>query len=45
MVAGDAEFKQNKFMPAEKQIVTAYPDVITVCSIWTSLVSAWSGVK
>ncbi|XP_020570654.1 probable protein phosphatase 2C 60 [Phalaenopsis equestris] len=24
---GDMEFKQNKFLPAEKQIVSAYPDV------------------
>ena len=28
--AGDMEFKQNKFLPAEKQIVTANPDVNTV---------------
>ncbi|KAH6790922.1 Protein phosphatase 2C family protein [Perilla frutescens var. frutescens] len=27
---GDMEFKQNKFLPAEKQIVTADPDVNTV---------------
>lgn len=27
---GDMEFKQNKFLSAEKQIVTAYPDVNTV---------------
>lgn len=27
---GDMEFKQNKFLPAEKQIVTANPDVTTV---------------
>jgi len=25
------EFKQNKFLPAEKQIVTANPDINTVC--------------
>ena len=30
-VAGDMEFKQNKFLPVEKQIVTADPDVNTVC--------------
>ena len=24
------EFKQNKFLPAEKQIVTANPDINTV---------------
>lgn len=28
--AGDMEFKQNKFLPAEKQIVTASPDINTV---------------
>ncbi|GFZ08281.1 protein phosphatase 2C family protein [Actinidia rufa] len=27
---GDMEFKQNKFLPAEKQIVTANPDINTV---------------
>ncbi|XP_022142293.1 probable protein phosphatase 2C 60 [Momordica charantia] len=27
---GDMEFKQNKFLPAEKQIITANPDVTTV---------------
>lgn len=30
-IAGDMEFKQNKFLPAEKQIVTANPDINTVC--------------
>jgi len=25
------EFKQNKYLPAEKQIVTADPDVTSVC--------------
>lgn len=25
--AGDMEFKQNKFLPAEKQMVTADPDI------------------
>lgn len=29
--AGDMEFKQNKYLPAEKQIVTANPDINTVC--------------
>ncbi|RWW55927.1 hypothetical protein BHE74_00037387, partial [Ensete ventricosum] len=28
--AGDMEFKQNKFLPAEKQVVTCNPDVNTV---------------
>jgi hypothetical protein len=28
--AGDMEFKQNKFLPAEKQVVTANPDINTV---------------
>jgi protein phosphatase 1G len=27
---GDMEFKQNKFLPAEKQVVTANPDINTV---------------
>ncbi|KAB5516180.1 hypothetical protein DKX38_026828 [Salix brachista] len=27
---GDVEFKQNKFFPVEKQIVTANPDINTV---------------
>lgn len=30
LITGDMEFKQNKFLPAEKQIVTAYPDINTV---------------
>lgn len=30
LVIGDMEFKQNKFLPAESQIVTADPDVNTV---------------
>ncbi|RZR83490.1 hypothetical protein BHM03_00010099 [Ensete ventricosum] len=29
-MAGDMEFKQNKFLPAEKQVVTCNPDVNTV---------------
>lgn len=28
------EFKQNKFLPAEKQIVTANPDINTVCTLY-----------
>ena len=31
IIAGDMEFKQNKYLPAEKQIVTANPDINTVC--------------
>ncbi|KAE7997217.1 hypothetical protein FH972_001870 [Carpinus fangiana] len=31
---GDVEFKQNKVLPAEKQIITAHPDITTVCNIW-----------
>jgi hypothetical protein len=30
-ISGDMEFKQNKFFAAEKQIVTASPDISTVC--------------
>lgn len=26
-VSGDMEFKQNKYLPADKQIVTANPDI------------------
>lgn len=29
--AGDMEFKQNKYLSAEKQIVTANPDINAVC--------------
>lgn len=29
-IVGDMEFKQNKFLPAEKQVVTANPDINTV---------------
>ncbi|KAK3020001.1 hypothetical protein RJ639_004046 [Escallonia herrerae] len=29
LAAGDMEFKQNKFLPAEKQIVTSNPDINT----------------
>lgn len=32
-MAGDVEFKQNKFLPAEKQILTCNPD-INIVSIW-----------
>lgn len=28
------EFKQNKFLPAEKQIVTANPDINTVSTFY-----------
>lgn len=29
--AGDMEFKQNKYLPVEKQIVTSNPDINAVC--------------
>lgn len=32
-MAGDVEFKQNKFLPAEKQILTCNPD-INIVSVW-----------
>lgn len=35
-VSGDMEFKQNKFLPPEKQIVTASPDINIVCSFFIS---------
>ncbi|CAN1816382.1 Probable protein phosphatase 2C 60 [Linum perenne] len=43
---GDMEFKQNKFLPAEKQIVTANPDINTVelCEDDDFLVLACDGV-
>ena len=41
IVAGDVEFKQNKFLPADRQIITANPDITIVCSIWTSVVFVW----
>ncbi|KAL4284505.1 hypothetical protein GQ457_16G000400 [Hibiscus cannabinus] len=43
---GDTEFKQNKFLPAEKQIVTANPDVNTVelCDDDDFLVLACDGI-
>ncbi|KAJ7951996.1 Protein phosphatase 2C family protein [Quillaja saponaria] len=43
---GDAEFKQNKFLPAEKQIVTAYPDITSVelCDDDEFLVIACDGI-
>ena len=31
LFTGDMEFKQNKFLPAERQIVTANPDINIVC--------------
>lgn len=36
LLTGDVEFKQNKQLPVEKQIVTANPDVTSVCdfSVW-----------
>lgn len=30
VITGDMEFKQNKYLPAEKQIVTADPDITSV---------------
>ncbi|CAK9141319.1 unnamed protein product [Ilex paraguariensis] len=36
---GDMEFKQNKFLPAEKQIVTASPDINTVCLLILVIIS------
>ncbi|KAL4039113.1 hypothetical protein IC575_002756 [Cucumis melo] len=43
---GDMEFKQNKNMPAEKQIVTANPDITTVelCEDDEFLVIACDGI-
>ncbi|KAK9014991.1 hypothetical protein V6N11_006126 [Hibiscus sabdariffa] len=43
---GDAEFKQNKTLPAERQIVTAYPDINTVelCDDDEFLVLACDGI-
>ncbi|GMN36305.1 hypothetical protein TIFTF001_005914 [Ficus carica] len=43
---GDAEFKQNKHLPAEKQIVTANPDINTVelCDDDEFLVLACDGI-
>ena len=35
-VAGDAELKQNKKLPAEQQIVTSNPDIRTVSSVAAS---------
>lgn len=34
------EFKQNKFLPAEKQIVTACPDINTVC-VYVYIYTSW----
>ncbi|KAJ8755509.1 hypothetical protein K2173_019307 [Erythroxylum novogranatense] len=43
---GDMEFKQNKTLPAEKQIVTAYPDITTIelCEDDEFLVLACDGI-
>jgi len=43
---GDVEFKQNKFLPAEKQIVTANPDinVVELCEDDEFFVLACDGV-
>ncbi|XP_062099374.1 probable protein phosphatase 2C 60 [Humulus lupulus] len=43
---GDMEFKQNKFLPAEKQIVTASPEINTVelCDDDEFLVLACDGI-
>ncbi|KAF5466877.1 hypothetical protein F2P56_016760 [Juglans regia] len=43
---GDVEFKQNKHMPAEKQIITAFPDITTVelCDDDEFLVLACDGI-
>lgn len=43
---GDMEFKQNKFLPADKQIVTAKPDINTVelCDDDEFLVLACDGI-
>ncbi|EXC01123.1 putative protein phosphatase 2C 60 [Morus notabilis] len=43
---GDMEFKQNKFLPAEKQIVTANPDIniVELCDDDEFLVLACDGV-
>ena len=38
--AGDMEFKQNKFLSAEKQIVTANPDVNTVSPMYLPIQSS-----
>lgn len=36
MFPGDMELKQNKSLPAEKQIITADPDITTVCRTFFS---------
>ncbi|CAN4075801.1 unnamed protein product [Withania somnifera] len=43
---GDMEFKQNKFLPAEKQIVTADPDIniVDLCNDDDFIVLACDGV-
>lgn len=35
MLSGDMEMKQNKSLPPEQQIVTANPDIVTVCGTFT----------
>lgn len=34
VISGDMELKQNKSLPAEKQIVTSNPDIRTVSKQW-----------
>lgn len=34
VISGDMELKQNKSLPAEKQIVTANPDIRSVSKQW-----------
>ncbi|XP_021804352.1 probable protein phosphatase 2C 11 [Prunus avium] len=43
---GDMEFKQNKFLPAEKQIVTATPDInnVELCDDDEFIVLASGGI-
>ncbi|KAE8723628.1 putative protein phosphatase 2C 60 [Hibiscus syriacus] len=43
---GDAEFKQNKTLPAERQIVTAFPDIniVELCDDDEFLVLACDGI-
>lgn len=39
MVSGDMELKKDKSLPAEEKILTANPDIRTVCIIYALLVS------
>lgn len=39
LFVGDMEFKQNKFLSSEKQIVTASPDVNTVSGLYAGSLS------